>query len=368
MASTSVIRSSLGSIAVSTVVVLVLCTSTMRRVHAQGAADPRYQTRRSDCRHEPPPGKTLSIRRSDSGIIVRGYTVERVLTLIADAHDLHGGDIVVCTEYGRVDIADSDDDQVRLQVRIEGHGEGSVDPRDAATRVIDETNVHTFITDSGGRLMVRVWHSTLGFTTPGGQPAFVNVRLHVPAGGSYRVTTEAFHGNVGIRRLTLTSAILRGNVGDKLKGIPGFIGQTELDNVALEGDVDIDNLVGIPGVRAPVVPQLSSLAAPIIVKARVVSSCRLTAVTGGSVNVAIQPSPELGVRALGQANEGQVNIAIDGGVAEAAPTDSSFRTRRSSSTAGIESRTVRFAIRAASVHGTVNIASIPAAPLTRRPP
>src|SRR5712691_8104713 len=117
MGSTSLIRSWLGSIAVSTVVVLVLCTSVMRRVHAQGAADPRYQSRRSDCRHEPPSGRSLSIRRSDSGILARGYAVERVLNLAADARALHGGDIVVCTEYGRGDIADSDDDQVRLQLR-----------------------------------------------------------------------------------------------------------------------------------------------------------------------------------------------------------------------------------------------------------
>jgi hypothetical protein len=286
--------------------------------------------------------------------------------MTADASRLRGGDIVVCTEYGRVDIADSDDDQVRLQIRMEGLGEGSDNPRDAAVRVIDETTLHTYFTNSGGRLMARVWHSTLGFTRPGGQPAFVSVRVLVPARGSYRVTTEAFHGNVAIRRLSLSGATLRGNVGDKLKGIPGFIGQTELDNVELAGDVDIDNLAGIPGVRAPVPAQMSSIAAPILVKARVASTCRLVALTGGTLNIAIQPSPDLGVRALGQANEGQVNIRIDGAVAETPPIDSTFRVQSSFSTSGIESKPIRIDIRAASVHGTVNIASIPAAPLVPR--
>ncbi len=76
-------------------------------VLAQGGGDPRYQTRISDCRHEPPPGVTLSIRRSDSGIIKHGYTAERLLTQSADASRVKGGDLLICTEYGRVEIADS---------------------------------------------------------------------------------------------------------------------------------------------------------------------------------------------------------------------------------------------------------------------
>ena len=33
-------------------------------VLAQASREPRYQTRTSDCRHEPPPGAVLSIRRA----------------------------------------------------------------------------------------------------------------------------------------------------------------------------------------------------------------------------------------------------------------------------------------------------------------
>lgn len=349
--------------------IIVLSTAASRATEAQVVApDPQYQTRQSQCRHEPPPGTPLPMRRSDSGVISSGYTAERVISVLADAPRLEGGDIVVCTEYGRVDIADSDDDQVRLQIRVEGFGEGSASPREAAARVIDETALHTFITDSGGRLMVRVWHSTLGFTTPGGQPAWVNVRLQVPPRGRYHVTTEAFHANVAIRRLTLSRATLRGNVGEKLKGINGFVGQTELDNVLLAGDVDIDNLIGIPGVRDPVPPGMSSLAAPIVVKARAVTSSRLSAVTGGNINIAIQPSPDVGVQALGESNDGQVTIGIDGGVAMTPMGSSTFRTQRAMSTAAFESKATRVEIRAASAHGTVNVVSIPAAPLASRPP
>jgi hypothetical protein len=348
--------------------IVLVCAAGSRGIEAQGAPDPRYQTRRSDCRQEPPPGTPLSVRRTDTGVIANGYTVERVITLVADASRLQGGDIVICTEYGRVDIADSDDDQARLQIRFEGFGEGSASPSDAATRVIDETMLHAFITNADGRLMVRVWHSTLGFTTPGGQPAWVSVRLQVPPRGSYRVTTEAFHGNVAIRRLTLSGATLRGNVGEKLKGIPGFVGQTELDNVLLAGDVDIDNLIGIPGVRDPVPPAMSGLAAPILVKARAATTSRLSAVTGGNINIAIQPSPDVGVRALGQSNDGQVTIGIDGGLALTPASDSAYRIQRAMNTAGYESKATRVEIRAASGHGTVNVVSIPAAPLAGRPP
>ncbi len=327
--------------------------------------DPRYQTRLSDCRHEPPPGRALVVRRLDSGIITRGYTSERVLTQIADARLLKGGDLLICTEYGRVEIVDSDDGQVRLQIRMEGFGEGSALPAEAAKRVLDETKLHAFMTASQGRLMVRVWHSTLGFTTPGNQPAWVSVRLQVPARGAYRVTTEAFHGLVAIRRLTLAGATLRGNVGEKLKGISGYIGGTELDNVELGGDVDIDNLAGLPGIRPPVPANLSNLAAPILVKARVGQNCKLKAVTGGDVNIAIQPALELGVKALAESNSDRVTINLEDGVAGEPEGESKFNTRGLVSTEGFDTKKVRLDVHAISGTGRVSITSIPAAPLTR---
>jgi hypothetical protein len=323
-----------------------------------------YRTRQSQCRHAAPPGHPLSLRSVDSGTKVNGYAAERLLTYSHPATGLAGGDILVCTEYGRVEITDSDDGQVRLQIRIEGFGEGSEDPGRAAARVIDETELHVALTEQQGKLSISVWHSTLGFTAPGAQPAFVNVRLQVPARGTYRVRTEAFHGLVAIRRLTLSSATLRGNVGEKFKGIPGFIFATELDNVTLAGDVDIDNLVGLPGVRAPVTGAAAALAAPILVKvARVAANARLTAVTGGEIRVAIQPAPDLAVSATGESNSGTVRVGIDRGVVRDSSATAAFRVRREVSSPA-ENKPLRVTVLAQSNTGNVHVTSIPSAPLS----
>jgi hypothetical protein len=79
-----------------------------------------YRTRTSQCRHEQPSGQNIATPRTDTGIKTSGYTAERIVTLSADAKALNGGEIIVCTEYGNVEITDSDNSDVRLQVRIEG--------------------------------------------------------------------------------------------------------------------------------------------------------------------------------------------------------------------------------------------------------
>ncbi len=352
--------------AAGTAVRLLACLGVLAThpevVRAQPGADPRYRTRASDCRHEPPPGRPLAVLDADSVNGTHGYTAVRIVSVTADASRLSGGDLVVCTEYGRVEITDSDDGRVRLQVRLEGFGEGSTDPAAAAARAIGETRLHTSLTESGGRLLVRVWHSTLGFTIPGAQPVVVSVRLQVPSRGGYSVRTEAFHGAVAIRRLRLERASLRGNVGDKFKGVPGFIGATELDHVTLAGQVDIDNLAGLPGIR-PAVPQaMAALAAPIVIKARVAASSAITATTGGDITIAVQPAPDLGVEARGETTAGRVRITVEAGVAAVPDGDSPHPVRRLVRSPGYEDLPVRIAIRAASGGGTVTIASVPAAP------
>jgi len=313
------------------------------------AQDERYRTRQSDCRYEPPPGRALAVQKSDTGIKIQGYRAERVMTHIADAAGLEGGELVVCSEYGRVEIFDSDDDKVRLQIRMEGSGEGSAQPGEAAKRVIEETEAQVYMTANQGRLMVRVWHSTLGFTTPGSQPTWVGIRLQVPARGPYRINSEAYHGVVGVRRLTLSAGNFRGRVGDKFKGIPGYIGGVELDNVILAGDVDISNDPG-------------ALDAPITAKLRVASTCRLTARTGGPINIAIQPDPSLGVRALGGSNDGAVRVAIDKGTRRDGVTRE-FKSQDQFESGEYDRKPVRIEVRATTEHGAVNIASMPAAPL-----
>jgi len=166
------------------------------------AQDPRYQTRPSDCRVEAPAGEPLALRREDSGIRINGYTGERVITYAADAAGLSGGEIVFCAEYGRVEITDSDDGQVRLQVRFDGFGEGTRAPGESARRVIEDTDVRVHVRAQQGRLLIRVWHSTQGFTAAA-QPALVGIRVQVPARGEYRVTGDAYHGAVVVRHARL---------------------------------------------------------------------------------------------------------------------------------------------------------------------
>jgi hypothetical protein len=342
-----------------------LATLALFPFPALRAQEGHYQTRQSDCRQEAPPGKPLTIRKTDTGIRVQGYVASRVVTLAASAAGLEGGELVVCSEYGRVEIIDSDDDQVRLQIRWDAFGEGSAQPGEAAKRVIEETEVQAHLTAHQGRLMARIWHPRLGFTVPGGQPAWVSVRLQVPSRGAYRVRTEAFHGLVAVRRLTLAGATLRGAVGEKFKGIPGFIGATELDNVELAGDADIDNLAGLPGIRPSVAPEQAAPTAPILVKARIASSCQLKAVTGADINIAIQPDPSLGVRAWGGANNGAVRVAIDKGMKRDGAVGE-FRNQDQMESIGYNDKPIRFEVRAISGHGKVNLASIPAAPLQSR--
>ncbi|HEY7544029.1 MAG TPA: hypothetical protein VID27_04060, partial [Blastocatellia bacterium] len=125
-----------------------------------------------------------------------------------------------------------------------------------------------------------------------------------------------------------------------------------------------------PGIRAAVPADLANLAAPILVKARAGSSCQIKAVTGGDINIAVQPAPNVGVKALGESNTGRVTIGLDGGVIGEAAGASAFQVRRFSSTTGYDSKPIRIDILASTGTGNVNIASIPAArlatPITRQ--
>jgi hypothetical protein len=307
-----------------------------------------YRTRQSDCRYEPPPGKPLPVRKSDTGIQVQGYVASRVLTQTADAAGLKGGELIVCSEYGRVEIVDSDDDKVRLQIRMEGFGEGSTQPGEVAKRVIEETEMRVHMTAHQGRLRISIWHPTLGFT-PHGQPAWVGIRLQVPASGAYDISCEAYHGTAAVRRLMLSAGNFRGRVGDKFKGLPGFIGVTELDNVILMGNVNITN-------------EAAALGAPILAKVRIAATSRLTASTGGDINIAIQPHPSLGVRALAGSNSSTARVAIDREVRREGIAGE-FRNQDQAESRGYDSKPIRAEVRATTEHGKVAVASMPAAPL-----
>lgn len=336
----------------------VICLASLALFFISGttvrAQQGSYQTRQSDCQYEPPRGKPLSVRTADSGIKTYGYLAERVLTQTASAAGLSGGAILLCSEYGRVEVSDSDDDQVRLQVRWDAFGEGAAQPADEAKRVIGLTDVRVHMTRHEGRLMVRVWHPMLGFTVPGTQPVWISIRLLVPPRGSYCIETDAFHGIVNIRRLTLSGGMLRGRVGEKLKGINGFIGGTELYDVTLAGNLEISN-------------PMTELGAPITARLRVAANSQVTANTGGNINIAIQPDPSLGVRAWAGLDNAAVRVGIDKGV-KRDQRIGNLKNQELVEDPAYETKPLRVEVRATSGHGVVNIASVPNAPLQRPAP
>ena len=69
--------------------------SSLHSDASQGSPDTRYRTRPSDCRYEPPAGKAVPVRTTDTGIKMQGYRAERMITQIADAEGLEGGELVV---------------------------------------------------------------------------------------------------------------------------------------------------------------------------------------------------------------------------------------------------------------------------------
>jgi hypothetical protein len=138
----------------------------------------------------------------------------------------------------------------------------------------------------GGWLVVHVWNDTLGFTDGTAQPVNVGIGIHVPARGVYRVQTVAYHGPVAVRRFSLSGGAMRARSGEKFKGIPGCLGNIELDNVSFCGHLDLSSDGG-------------QLSPPLLAKLRVVANSKLTVATGADVNVAVAPARALDVRAFG---------------------------------------------------------------------
>jgi hypothetical protein len=100
----------------------------------------------------------------------------------------------------------------------------------------------------------------------------------------------------------------------------------------------------------------------VLAKVRVASTARLTALTGGDVTIAVQPHPDLGVRALAETNDGSAQVLVYGGT-PADPGAGAFRVRQQAESPGFADRPARLEVRAASGRGRVTIASMPAAPL-----
>jgi hypothetical protein len=199
----------------------------------------------------------------------------------------------------------------------------------------------------GGRLVVHVWNDTLGFTDGTAQPVNVGIRIHVPARGVYRVQTVAYHGPVAVRRLSLSGGAMRARSGEKFKGIPGYLGNIELDNVSLAGHLDLSSDGG-------------QLSPPLLAKLRVVANSKLTVATSADVNVAVAPARALGVRAFGATNDGVVSILL--GDAVKRDTATAFASSSLMEERGFASKPIRFEISATTVKGKITIAAVPAAP------
>ena len=85
----------------------------------------------------------------------------------------------------------------------------------------------------------------------------------------------------------------------------------------------------------------------------------------GNINIAVQPEPSLGVRALGGSNNGTVRIGIDDGT-KREPVTKEFRNQDQVESNGYDRKAIRAEIRATSEHGNVNVTSVPAAALRPR--
>ncbi len=102
-------------------------------------------------------------------------------------------------------------------------------------------------------------------------------------------------------------------------------------------------------------------------RARVASSGRLRAITGGNIDIAIQPAPDLGVEGLGQSGSGQVRVGLDAGASLLVVPDSVVRVQQHAATAGYAEKAIRLQVIARSPTGSVNVVSVPAAPLHKTP-
>jgi hypothetical protein len=227
---------------------------------------------------------------------------------------------------------DSDDSQIRLQIRCEALGEG-------AAKAIEDTDIRVHPTVDGKRLGLSVWHATQGFT-PTAQPCLVNMRLQVPLFGAYRLQARADHGCVGVRRLILANSKLEGRVGYKVKGIRGYIGGHDLDNVVLSGDLEV-----------------YAESASISGMLRAISSCKVSARTGtGDIRLSFTPDPQTGLDVTGVTDKGTLNIGIMEGEQRERATRQ-LQSEQQIRSKGYEGKAIRIDAKVTSSSGNVTVVS-----------
>src|SRR5215475_7547195 len=285
------LESASGMLALST---LPSGMSLAQSGQVSGTPDPAYRSgRRSLCEQTAPPGKPLAARKTDTGIQTARNQATRLISYIAEAGKLKGGVISLCAEYGRIEVMDSDDGQVRLQVRCIATGEG-------AAKALADTDVHVHLNADNSQLRVAVWHATQGFGAQS-QPCFVAIRLQVPPTGAYKLDALANHGCVGVHRLTLAGAKLRGLTGTKMRGIKGYLGGHDLDNVVLSGDLDLATEAPAGFGDAWIQGMLTAIA-----------PCKITGRTNeGNIRLAFTPTLDTGLDVTASSEQGRVMIGLN---------------------------------------------------------
>jgi hypothetical protein len=277
---------------------VIVATASWRNLQLHGQAiDPNYQTRRSSCEGPRFDDKSLSLQATQNeietmpvtGLEGAGVTERSAQTVSfsTQALNLKGGEIYVCSEYGRVVIEESNDGRTHILVRVDVQDRGG-------PQAIRETKIEARVASVQGRLLVAVWHSTLGFTERQ-QPAWVNILLQVPPAGAYRISGVANHGAIAIRNLDVAGGRIHALTGYKIKGRKGYVGGHRLENVGLAGDLEIStgdtNVTGL---------------------LRVLSSAKVLVRTGrGNIELQFRPDPAVGYEVKASTGAGVVGIDLD---------------------------------------------------------
>ena len=212
-------------------------------------------------------------------------------------------------------------------------------------KAIEDTDVRVHLTEDNGILRVAVWHETQGFT-PQSQPCWVSIRLQVPLTGPYKLDAMANHGCVGVHRLTLGGCRLQGLTGIKMKGVKGYLGGHDLDNVVLSGDLDVSTEAPKGFGDAWIQGTLSAIA-----------SCKVMAQTHeGNIRLSFVPDTRTGLEVLGRSDTGNVLIGINEDATQPPVSKPQAELRERSK--GYESKPVHVEVTATSAHSNVTIVRV----------
>ncbi|HLG40172.1 MAG TPA: hypothetical protein VI461_10910, partial [Chitinophagaceae bacterium] len=241
------------------------------------------------------------------------------------------GAIQFCSEYGRVEIINSDDDEIHIQAILENYG---ID----AEKAVKETDIEVSATVDNNKLNIAVSHPVLGFTS-NRQPTLVNFRIQVPDKIIYDIVGNEYHGIVGIRRITLGKFDFKGRSGEKYKGIKGYFGGLELDNVVIRNDIAIN-------------AEDATVTGKLIID----NSCNIAINTNATdVKISIMPQENLGIKINAESTSGQVWVIQEGDK----PTQPTTPIRQKESVSnGFDKMLKKADIRIKSNSGNISVAAM----------